>query len=338
MHRHNEGAFHFQKIRQQTVVQFRCDDLEKRYRAELLSHAEISTFGKLKGRRCNEVLHGQSARNQPVPGKPERFLLVDVKQSVHHFQTFVSVQRFCGDSETFEIVQNVRFHTFQTWLGRFHIVCFDGEREIFRFHQTVVSLSKLIPEHIGVFRSDGVKLISLQGNIDMLIGILTVRGTVNEGKLKLDGGIEIVEEVAPPVENGGFVLVGVQHIVDIRKTDGFRISGVIDAADSVGEHPLKRNTVLRGHPVFVFYFVFGNNRFNLFPFTSCQRFCHAVRYTPPGQVCPAVRGQCRNCWSCTAAAWDGGTGRLPCSEPLFQAADRFVQTSPEEKTAALRIP
>ena len=54
----------------------------------------------------------------------------------------------------------------------------------------------------------------------MLIRVLTVSGAVDERKLKTDGTVKVVQKVAPSVKYCGFVFVGVQHIVDVVKTNG----------------------------------------------------------------------------------------------------------------------
>ena len=67
---------------------------------------------------------------------------------------------------------------------------------------------------------------------------------VDKGQLELYRTVKVVEKVAPAVEDGGFVFVLIQLIVDVLKLDGFRKVGVFDTADPVGIHLLKRDTVL----------------------------------------------------------------------------------------------
>ena len=104
----------------------------------------------------------------------------------------------------------------------------------------------------------------------MLIRILSVSGTVDERKLEADGAVEVIQEVAPPIKYCGFVFIGVQHIVDIVKAYGFRIAVVPCAADTVREHSLKRDGVLRRHLSLIGIFMFCDNGFNLFSFASCE--------------------------------------------------------------------
>ena len=63
----DQGAFHVQKIRKHTVVQFRGEDLDERNSTELLAHTEHLSGTELKGTRCNKILGGQARRSQPVP-------------------------------------------------------------------------------------------------------------------------------------------------------------------------------------------------------------------------------------------------------------------------------
>ena len=104
----------------------------------------------------------------------------------------------------------------------------------------------------------------------MFIRILSVGGTVDERKLETDGAVEVIQEVAPPVKNRGFVFIGVQHIVNVVKANSFRIAVVPCSADSIREHPLKRDGVLRGHLSLISILVFCDNGFNLLSFASCE--------------------------------------------------------------------
>ena len=72
-------------------------------------------------------------------------------------------------------------------------------------------------------------------------------GQVDKGKLKLDGAVEIIEEVAPAVEDGLLVLVVRELVVDIPELDGFRIMGGRDLTDTVYSDLQVGNAVLRGH-------------------------------------------------------------------------------------------
>ena len=58
---------HIQKVRQQTVVQLRCENLQERHCSEFLAHREIPPVFEFKRGRCDKILDGQSARHKPVP-------------------------------------------------------------------------------------------------------------------------------------------------------------------------------------------------------------------------------------------------------------------------------
>ena len=83
---------------------------------------------------------------------------------------------------------------------------------------------KLALQHPGVLGAELVEAVALQGDGDAPGVGIPRGGEVDEGELEADGGIKIVEEVAPAVENGGLVLVLVELVVDILKLHGFACS------------------------------------------------------------------------------------------------------------------
>ena len=182
----------------------------------------------------------------------------------------MTVKHFCGNAEPFKVVQNVRLDTFKLRFCRFQILRFDGKREILCFDESVVSFGKLISKHIRIFRADFVEFVPLRRYADMFIRILSVSGAVDERKLETDGAVEVIQKIAPSVKYCGFVFVCIKHIVYVVKAYGFRIAVVPCAADSVWEHSLKRNGVLRGHLSLIGIFMFCDNGFNLFSFASCE--------------------------------------------------------------------
>ena len=66
-------------------------------------------------------------------------------------------------------------------------------------------------------------------------------------------------------------------------------------ADTVWEHPLKRNGILRGFVSFVLSFGVGDCCFNLPLVCSCEPPCRRQCVVPPCPVFPAARGQNRSC-------------------------------------------
>ena len=119
----------------------------------------------------------------------------------------MTAQHLCGNSESFEIVQNVRFNSFKLRFCRFQVLRFDGKREILCLDESVVSFGKLISQHIRIFRADFVEFVPLRRYADMFIRILSVGGAVDERKLETDGAVKVVQKVAPSVKNCGFVFV-----------------------------------------------------------------------------------------------------------------------------------
>ena len=76
-------------------------------------------------------------------------------------------------------------------------------------------------------------------------------GQVEEGKLKADGAVEVVEEVAPAFKDGCFILVLRKLVVNILVLDRLGVKGISDTANAVREHPLIRDAVLRRKLLFI---------------------------------------------------------------------------------------
>ena len=102
----------------------------------------------------------------------------------------------------------------------------------------------------------------------MLIRAVTIRGTVDERELKLYRTVKVVQKLAPTVEYCRLVFVRAEHIVNIRKTNSLRIRPITSPADSVREHSLKRDGVLRRE-------ILG------------LTFCEIYKAIPPFRILPA---------------------------------------------------
>ena len=61
----------------------------------------------------------------------------------------------------------------------------------------------------------------------------------------MDGAVEEVQEAAPFFEDGRFILLLGQLIVDILELDGLGVKAA-NTADAVREHPVKGNRLLGG--------------------------------------------------------------------------------------------
>ena len=83
-----------------------------------------------------------------------------------------------------------------------------------------------------------------QGDPDACFEALGIRQHVHEGKLKVDGAVEKVQETAPFLEDRGLVLLLGQLVVDVLELNGLRIIVAGHPADPIREHPVKGNGLL----------------------------------------------------------------------------------------------
>ena len=118
------------------------------------------------------------------------------------------------------------------------------EGEILGFHNAVVALCLLLPDDFGQLPLDAFKLIRTQR--DCPGKGFPQGGQIHEGKLELDGAVEIIEEVAPAVEDGLLVLVVRELVVDVPELDSFGEMGGRDLTDPVYTNLQVGNTVLCG--------------------------------------------------------------------------------------------
>ena len=106
-------------------------------------------------------------------------------------------------------------------------------------------------QHFRVLGPDAVKFIALGRDIDAVRIAVPAGGQVEEGKLKADGAVEVVEEVAPAFKDGCFILVLRKLVVNILILDRLGVKGISDTANAVREHPLIRDAVLRRKLLFI---------------------------------------------------------------------------------------
>ena len=328
VHTHNERAFHIQKISQQTVIQFRCENLQKRNSPVFLTHTELLAGAELKGAWCNKILCGQTGRSQPVPFKLKRELFIHVEYRMKLKKPFFTVQRSGSYTKTLEVIKYICLNTLQTGLGGFDAVRVDTKGQIFGLDETVVTSGQLILQHCGVFLADTVKGVPLgrDGN-GVSKGLLRCR-KVQKRQLEMNRAVKIIEEITPPLKDCRLIFVLGELIVDVLKLDGLCVVAVRYAADSVRPHPFIRDTVLRRFSFFVRAVSAGNGRFDLLligagqlflclyrlhsfflgfsehpmqPFFYCGEQCH----TPPYRAFPAALIRHKSCWSGKVAALDG---------------------------------
>ena len=134
---------------------------------------------------------------------------------------------------------------FQPGLGLLHGVCLDPEGQELGLGETVVALGQLVLQHLRVFVTDTVEIIFPVRDPDPGLEALRVSRHIHETELEMDGAVEEVQETAPFLEDGRFVLLLGQLVVDILELDGLGVKAS-DAADAVGEHPVKGNRLLGG--------------------------------------------------------------------------------------------
>ena len=124
-------------------------------------------------------------------------MLVHVKDIVHQLEPVVSVQRFGLHTKALEVVENVDFNTLQPGLCGFQIVRLYAEGNEFGFDQSVIAACKLGLQHFCVLRAELVERIRSWRDSDGLRVAVLVGGEIYEGKLKMDGAVKVIEEIAP---------------------------------------------------------------------------------------------------------------------------------------------
>ena len=325
----DQRAFHIQKIRQHPVIQLRGEDLQKRNSPVFFTHTELFAGAELEAGRRDEILGGQTGRSQPVPFKAERHLFIHVENAVKLCQPRLAVQGLGGHAQAFEVVENVGLNALQTGLGGLEAVGVDAESQVLGLDKTGVASCQLVLQHGGVLHPDAVKIIPLERNVDGA-GKGLLRGCqVQKGQLELNGAVEVVEEIAPALEDRCLVLVLRELIVDVLELDGLCVAAACHTADAVRPHPFIGDTVLSRFFLFVCAIGTGNGSLDLLSVGAGQLFhlflinrlrglfvfseqpvqpafdyreqCH----TPPCRVFPAVPKRHRSCWSDTGAPWAG---------------------------------
>ena len=203
----NQVGFHIQKISQHPVIQFWGQNLYEADGSVLLAHAELLAGAELKGAGGDKVLGGQAAGGEPVPLKPEQQLLVHVEDTMQLGKPRLSVQRFRRHAQPLEVIENIGLNALQTGLGRLDAVRINAKGEILGFDKAVVALCQLVLQHSHVLHPDAVKVISLERDGDRAGKGFLRCCKVQKRQLKLNRAVEIIEEIAPALENRGLVLV-----------------------------------------------------------------------------------------------------------------------------------
>ena len=302
-------ALHIQEVFQNLVTELRCQDLEKADPAELFPHAKIPGTVKVKGAGSNKVFGAQTGFVEPFPVKEKGLRGVHAQNVMEHPEPLLTGEGFSHNPHAFEIVQDVRFQPFQPGLGCFDGIGINAKGEVLGFHQAVVAPGQLVLQHLGILLPDGVKFIPLVGNLNAVHEGILRSGEVQEGQLEADGGIEVIEKVAPAVKDGLLVLIVGELIVDVPELDGFGEMGGCDLADAVRAEHLVGYAGLCGLALFIRSpgsFDCGLYRF---PFGQGQLFGGQCG-KPPCLIGLAAAGRRRNYWSDRGASLAGA----PCCE------------------------
>ena len=263
----------------------------------------------------------EAGGGQPVPLELKRHLLVHVEDGVELGQPGFAVQDLGGHAQPLEVVQHIGLDALQPGLGCPDAVCFNAECQVLGLDKAVVAPRQLILEHLAVLGADAVKIIALEGDGNGVGEGPLGRRQVQKGQLEADGAVKVVEEIAPALEDGGFIFVLRKLVVDVLELDGFCVAAIRHLADAVRPHPLIRDVVLGGLLFFARAVGAGNRcldlsafgagqltpgsglrlcRFGL-PLCLCREQCH----TPPCRDLPAVPTRHRSCWCGRGAAWAG---------------------------------
>ena len=282
---------------------------------------ELLAGAELKAGRGDEVLSGEAGRGQPIPLELERHLLVHVEDGVQLSQPGFTVQDLGGDAQPLEVVQHIGLDALQPGLGGADTVRLDGKGQVLGFDKTVIATRQLVLQHLCVFHPDRVEVVPLGRDRDAVGESLLRRRQVQEGQLKTDGAVKVVEEIAPALEDGSFVLVLAELVVDVLELDGFRIAAIRHFTDTVRPHPFIGDAVLGGLLFFVRAVGTGNRCLDLFAFGAGQLtpgfslrlclfglplcLCREQCHTPPYRDLPAAPTRRRSYWSDTGAAWAG---------------------------------
>ena len=328
VHGDNQAGLHIKEVCQHTVIEFGSEDLQEGHGTQLFADTELLAVSKLKGAWGDEVLYGKSGGCQPVPGKVEIKLLIHVKHPVHQSKALFAVQRFGGYTQPLKVIEQIRLDTVQTGFRHFHSIRFNAEGQILGLDETVVATGKLITEHIRIFGADTVKVIPLGWDNNALsVGVLVCRH-IHKGQLEFYRAVEVVEEITPALEDGRFVLVLAELVVDVLELDGLGEVAGLHTADAIGKHSLKGNGVLCRLFLFILVFRSCDGGFNFFSFRPRElSFCGQYDI-PPYRVFPAVPVPHRSCWFGTVAAWDAGCRPARCYGQSFPGAVRSFRTWP----------
>ena len=268
----NQAGFHGEEVRQAPVVQISGEDGEEADFSLLAAHAEGVLGPEVKARRGNEILGGKPGRSQPLPVELERCLRVHVEHVMHQLQPLPSVQRRGSNAQTLEVVQQINLNALQPGLGRLEIFRLDAVGNELGLGQTVIALGQLLLKHFSIFMPHIIEPVILIRDDDALLEGFRAGRQIEEGKLKVNGCVKVVQEITPALKDRGFIIVLRQLVVDVLELNGLGVVVVGDTADAVRPHPLIRDRVLRCMRAFLQVLLLAacHQRLQLFLFSPCQ--------------------------------------------------------------------
>ena len=280
MHGDNLTGFHIQKICQHPVAEIGCSNRQKGHGAIQTAHLKSAVSFERKGGRGNEVLYGKPGFHQPLPVKEKLIVVPHVEHSVHQAQPLFTIHRSCNDTQATEIIEKVIFNMSQSRFCLTHGLCLDTEGQIFCFGQAIISLSKLLLQHLAVLRTNRIELILFEWDTDTFFKALRISTHVHKGQLKVNGTVKEIQEAAPFIENGSFVLLLCQLVVDVLELNGFGVITVCHTTNPIREHSLKRDRLLGSLRNTIILFCSFDNSFNfslLFPIEMGRHFYFSCR-------------------------------------------------------------
>ena len=97
------------------------------------------------------------------------------------------------------------------------------------------------------------------GNRNAFSKTFCIRGHIHKGQFKVYGAVKEVEERTPFLKNLCLILLQCKLIIDVLKLDGLGVVIASYTADTILEHPLERNTLLRCSGYFITLFYLSND-------------------------------------------------------------------------------
>ena len=267
MHGDDEACVDVQKIGQHAVVEFRRENLKDAYRPQRAAHAKAAAFAKGEGRWSHEIPGGQPGGRKPLPFEAERLLRIGVEDAVQKMQPLPAVKQRRGDAHALEVGQNVQLDSVKARSGRLETVRPDAEGQVLDPFDAVAASGKLIAENLRVFAPDPFRPIPANGDMDAVFKAVRVGVPVQKGELEMDGAVEIVEEIAPALEDGAFGVIVRKLVVDVLKLKRLCVPATRQT-DAVRPDAVIRDSLLRAARLPAVGAVFPDDGFDMLLFLA----------------------------------------------------------------------